>query len=154
MIASGPTVNTMGHEVLEPQAKNHHGNFERIVDSASQNQFMGSNTDDKVRNAVDNIIIAVENLMHDAIITAMNYVVIPRVEMAVRSITGASGNEPSNIFQKPDRSDFAGNTKTTPLKSASSRLDSKIEQDEVDDTHDFGNSEDDDFPATTFDHDL
>ena len=44
--------------------------------------------------------------------------VIPGVEMAVRSVTGSSGNVPNSIVQNPDRKDFTGNTETTPLRSA------------------------------------
>ena len=83
----------------------------------------------------------------------MNDVVIPRVEMAVRSVTGSSGSGPNSIVQNPDRRDFTGNTEKTPLRSASSRLDSNIEQDEIDETRDIDNSEDGDFPATRLNYD-
>ena len=84
----------------------HHEDFERIVDSASQNQVIGGNTDDRFRNAVDSAVIAVENGMQYAILTAMNNVVIPRVEMAARSITGSSGNGPNSIVQNLDWREF------------------------------------------------
>ena len=57
---------------LQQQAYGRHRNFERIVDNASQNQVIGNNTDDKLRDAVDSAVIAVENCMHDAILTATN----------------------------------------------------------------------------------
>ena len=41
--------------------------------------------------------MTVENRMHDAILTPMDKVVIPRVEMAVRSITGLSGHGPNGV---------------------------------------------------------
>ena len=94
--------------------------------------------------------------MHDAILTAINYVVLPRVEMAVRSITGSSGNGPNStnsIVQHPDRRDFTRNTENTPLRSASSRLDLNIDQDIIDETRDIDNSEDGDFPATRLSYD-
>ena len=68
-----------------------------------------------------------QNLMHDAILTAMDNVIILRVEMTVRSITSSSRLGPNSTFQNPDRRDFIGNTKNTPLKSASSRLDLNID---------------------------
>ena len=80
----------------------------------------------------------------------MNNVVIPQVEMAVRLITGSSGNGPNSIVQNLDRRYFTGNTENTPLRSASSRLGSNIEQDEIDETRDIDNSEDVDFPETRF----
>ena len=54
--------------------------------------------------------MSAENRMHDAILTAMGNVVIPRVEVAVRSITGSSGQGPSGVVQNADRTDFTGNT--------------------------------------------
>ena len=91
VIGNGTTVNTMGNGSLEKQANGRHEDSGGIVDSASQNQVIGSNTDDRIKNAVDSAFIAVENCMYDAILTAMNNVVVPRVDMVVRSITGSSG---------------------------------------------------------------
>ena len=79
--------------------------------------------------------------------------VIPRVELAVKSITSSSENASNSTIQKPYRRDFTGNTKNTPLKLASSRLDLKIEQDEIDESRDFDNSMDGDFLATRLNFD-
>ena len=101
-----------------------------------------SNTDDRIKYVIDNAVITVKNCMHDAFLTAMNNLVIPRVEIAVRSITGWSGKGPKSIVQNPDRSDSTGNTKNTPLRSASKWFDLlNIEQDDIDETLDFANSE-------------
>ena len=128
-IGNGITANTLGNETLEPQANGRLKNFEKIVDTASQNQVIRNNNDDKIRDAVDSAVIAVENRIYDAILTAMNDVVIPRVEMAVKSITSSSGNGPNSIVQNPARRDFTGNTENTRLRSASSWSDLNIEQD-------------------------
>ena len=88
-----------------------------------------------------------KNRMHDAILTAMDNVVIPRVEMAVRSITGSSGHGTNSVVQNPDKKDFIGNTENIPLKSASSQLDLKIDQERTNETRDFENFEDSDFPV-------
>ena len=96
-IGNGITVNTIGNEVLELQANGRHEDSERIADSASRNQVLGSNFDDRIRDAVHSAVITVDNHMQDAILTPMNNIVIPRVEMAVRWISGASGNEPNSI---------------------------------------------------------
>ena len=153
VIGNGTTVKAMGNEGLESQPNGYHEDFERSVYSASQNQVIGSNTDNRIRNPIDSAVIAVANHMHDAILTAMNNVLFPRVEMAVRSIEGSSGNGPNSLFQNPDRRDFTGNTENAPLTSASSRLDSNFEQDEIDETRDIDNSEDGDFPVTRFYYD-
>ena len=91
--------------------------------------------------------MTVKNRMHDAILTATDKVVIPRVEMSVKSIIGSSGHRPNSVLQNPDRRDFTGNTENTPLISASSRLDLNIDQDGIDETRDIENFEDGDFPA-------
>ena len=77
----------------------------------------------------------------------MDNVVIPRVEMAVRLITGSSGGGPCGRVQNPEQRDFTGNTKNIPLMSASSRIDSNVDQDRNDETRIFENFEDEDFPA-------
>ena len=79
--------------------------------------------------------MTVENRVHDAILTAMDKVVIPRVDMAVRSITESSVGGLSSLVQnksRPDRRDFSGNAENTPLMSSSSRLDLNIDQDRND----------------------
>ena len=97
--------------------------------------------------------MAVENRMHDAILTAMVKVAIPRVEMAMRSITNSSGHEPNSVVQNPDRRDFTAKTENTPLTSTSSRLGLNIDQDQFDESHDFENLEDGDFAALKLNHD-
>ena len=56
-------------ENWEQQASGGHRNFDRIDENASQNQVIRNNTDDRIRYAVDSTVIAVENRMHDAILT-------------------------------------------------------------------------------------
>ena len=79
-----------------------HNDFERFVDSASQNQVIENNIDDKIKRAVHSTVLTVQMCMHDAILTAMGKVVIPRVETAVRSITGWTGHGRKNELQNPD----------------------------------------------------
>ena len=51
---------------------------------------------------VDIAVVAIESRLHDAILTTMDNVIKPRVEMVVRSITNqSSGGGPSSVFQKP-----------------------------------------------------
>ena len=52
---------------MEQQVSGRHRDFEGIIDKANQNQIRQSNTEDNIRNAVDNIVVAVENRMHEAI---------------------------------------------------------------------------------------
>ena len=79
--------------------------------------------------------------------------VIPRVEMAVRSITGSSRNGPKSIVQNSDWKDFTGNTENTPLRLDSSRLGSYFDQNKKNGTRDFDNSEVSNSPATGLSYD-
>ena len=58
--------------------------------------------------------------MQDAIMAAMDNVVIQRVELVMSSITGSTGQGPSRVVKNPDRRDFTGTTEKTPLNSACS----------------------------------
>ena len=68
-------------------------------------------------------------------------------------IAGSSRNGTNGIVQTPDRRDFAGNIENNPLRSASSQFDLNIEQNEIDETRDFGNTEDGNFPTTKLNYD-
>ena len=89
--------------------------------------------------------MTVENRVHDAILTVLDIVVIPRVEMAMRSITESSMRGPSSMVHISDRRDLTGNTENTPLMLASSRLDLNVDQYRNEETLNVENSEDEDF---------
>ena len=135
IIGNNNNASAIGNETLEPQTNGLSNNFGRIAvgeNSASQHQDIEKNIDDKISKAVDRAVMTVENCMHDAILTAMDNVVIPRVKMAVRSITESSGRGRSSVVQNPDQSDITGNTGNTSLMSASSRMDLNVDQDNND----------------------
>ena len=71
---------------------------------------------------VDNAVMAVENGVHLAIMTAVDNVVNPRVEIAVGSITESSGRGFRSMVKNPDQRDFTGNTENSPLMSALAEL--------------------------------
>ena len=91
--------------------------------------------------------MAVNNRVHDVILTAMDNLVIPRVVLAVRSITGSSGHGPKSVVQYPDQENSSGNMENTPLMTASSRIDTNINKDKKDETRNVENFEDGHFPA-------
>ena len=117
VIVNGTNVSAKENETLEQQTKGQHNDFEKIVDSESQNQVKEINIDDKNRKEVDKAVLTVENRMHDPILTAMDKVVITRSEMAVKSITDSLVHGPSSEVQNPDRRDFLGNAGNTTLRS-------------------------------------
>ena len=66
IIGNGANVNVKENGTLEQQTENQHIDFERFVDSASQNQVIQSKIGDKIRIALDNAVSTVENRMHDS----------------------------------------------------------------------------------------
>ena len=97
--------------------------------------------------------MTVENRMHYAILTAIHKVVIPRVEMAVKSIAGSTGHATNSEVQNPERRDFLGNIRNNPLMSATSRLDLDNELYRNDDTCNDEDFEDCNFPALKHNYD-
>ena len=91
--------------------------------------------------------------MHDAILTAIDNVRIPRVKMAVRAITESSGRGPSSVVQNPDQRDFTGITANTPPMSASNFVDLNNDQNGNDETRNVENFEDGDFPTLRLNYD-
>ena len=86
---------------MESQTGGFFVSLKKIVDceiSACENQVAGKNFDDKFKKVVDNSVKNVESRMHEAMLTAMDDVVNPQVEMAVKSIVGSSEIEPNSTF--------------------------------------------------------
>ena len=113
-------------EALEPQKNSCWNNFGRNIavdNSECENQILENTIDDTIRNVVDSAVIVVGNRVHDAILTAMDSVVIPRVYRAVRSVNESSGRGTSSVVRNPDQRDFTGNTENTRLMSVFSRKD-------------------------------
>ena len=107
----GNNVNTdaIENESLEPQSKGFVNNFGTSSvgeNSIGHDQGFGKNIADKIRKEVDNAIMVVENRVHDGILAAMDNVIIPRVEMAVKSIIESSGRGAGSMVQNPDQRDF------------------------------------------------
>ena len=73
--------------------------------------------------------------------TAIDNVVIPRVEMAVRSVTESSGRRPIGMVQNSDQRNCTGTTVNTPLMLALNRVDLNIDQNKNDDTRTVENFE-------------
>ena len=121
--------------------------FERVDNGARQSHVIENNIDEQITRVVSSAVMTVENGMHDAILTALDNVVIPSVEMAAQSTTGSTGHGKYSEVQNPDQRDFLGNNRNTPLMSASSRLylDNKLNRN--DETHNIEDFEDGDFPA-------
>ena len=122
-IGSSVNVNVSGSENLEQQTDGQSNDFERVDNSVRQNQVKENRSDDQITRVVSSAVMIIENRMHDAILTTIDNVVIPRVEMAVKSITGSAGHGRSSEVHNLDRRYFLRNVRNTPFMSASSQLD-------------------------------
>ena len=85
--------------------------------------------------------------MDDAILTAMDIVLLPQFKMAKRSMNESSGQGPSSVAQNPHRKDFSGNYENTPLMSASRRSHLNIEQERYGETRNARKFKGGKFPA-------
>ena len=78
-------VGVAGTQTVKPQIGRFGFIFGRPTEggnSASKNQVIGRNIADRTRKKLDTTDTAVENWNHDSILTTVDHVVIPRVEMA------------------------------------------------------------------------
>ena len=62
-----------------------------------------------VRSEVDSVMTTVESRVQKAILTATESLVIPRVELAMKSVSASSGRDIDNIVPDSDQRDFSGN---------------------------------------------
>ena len=128
VIGNGTNVNAVGNDSLEHRTNVFYNDSKRIICNASQDQVIGNDIDDKISKTVDNAVVTAKNRMQNTILTAMNEIVIPLLEMAVRKIQRLSGHRPKSVVQKPVQRDFTGYTENNPLMWASNRLDLNIDQ--------------------------
>ena len=77
----------------------------------------------KVPSEVDGVMTTVETKVQDAVLTAIESLVIPRVELTMKSANASSGRSPDGNLLEPDQMDFSGNVEGLQL-TASSRINS------------------------------
>ena len=112
-IGNSVNVNVLEKENLGQETNGQHNDFGRLDNSERQNQVIENHIDDQITRAVSSDVMTVENRKHDAILTAIDNVVIARVEMAVKSITGSKGLRINSEVQNPDRENFVGYIRNT-----------------------------------------
>ena len=87
----------------------------------------------KVLNEVDNVVATVETRVHDAILSAMEGLVLPRVELAMKSVNESSGLDSESVVLDPDLRNFSGNIESLQM-AASSRMHSITDLNKIDET--------------------
>ena len=73
-----------------------------------QKQVIENEIDNQISKVVRSEVMTVKNCIHDTLLTAINNLVIPRVEMAMNLITGSMGYGTNTEGQNPDPKDFPG----------------------------------------------
>ena len=152
IIGNKVNASAIGNETMKPQASGLSKNFGgssvgKTVQVKIKSLKRRSTTKSEKRLIILLSVMTVENRVHATILTAVCNVVIPRVEMAVGSITELSGRRPSSVAQNRDQGDFSGNTENTPLMSGSSQTDLNIDENRNDQTCNVENFEDGEFLA-------
>ena len=67
-------------------------------------------TADRVRSEEGNAMLAVGTRVHDAMLAAMDSLVMHRLELAMRSANVSSGRDTRIVVLDPDQRDFSGNS--------------------------------------------
>ena len=106
-------MNVPERETLEQETNCQPNSFGRLDNGERQNQVIKNHIDNQITRAVCSAVMTVENCTHDAIVTAIDNVIIARVEMAVKSITGSTGHRINSEVQNPDRENFVGYIRNT-----------------------------------------
>ena len=78
VIGNSFSLNVSENETLEQHTNGQPGDFERADNSAPQNQVIENNIEDQITTAVGKASIVAKNCKHDAILTAIDKVVIRR----------------------------------------------------------------------------
>ena len=89
----------------------------------------------KVRSEVDNVLTSVETRDQDAVLTAIENLVIPKLELAMKSANALSERSVDCNVLEPDKRDFLGNIEGLRM-TASSRINSLTDLNRIDETRD------------------
>ena len=89
----------------------------------------------KMRSEVDSVMTSVETRVQDAVLTAMEKFLIPRMELAMKSANTFSEWSVGDNVLEPDQRDFLGNIEGLRM-SASSRVNSHTDLNRIDETRD------------------
>ena len=91
----------------------------------------------KVRSEVDGVMIThkagLDSVVQDTVLTAIEKLVIPRVELAMKSANASSGRTVDSNVLEPDQRDFLGNIEGLQM-TASSRIISRTDLNKIDET--------------------
>ena len=87
----------------------------------------------KVRSEVDSVMTTVGTRVQDAVLTAIENMVLLRVEFAMKSFFASSGRSVDGNVLEPDQKDFSGYTEGLQT-TASNRINSRTDLKRIDET--------------------
>ena len=96
-------------------------NYPQVVVHTLEENFVS-----KVRSEVDSVLTSVETRIQDAVLIAIEKLVIARVELAMKSANAPSGRSVDGKVVEPDQRDFLSNIKSlrrTSLSTINSHTD-------------------------------
>ena len=123
-------VDDVAHRGTSPDNANHltQVNYPRVDMNTVEENFVS-----KVRSEVDNVMTIVETRVKNAALTAMENLVIPRVELAMKSTNASSGRSVDGNVLDPGQRDFSGNVEGLQM-TTSSRIHSHTDLNKIDET--------------------
>ena len=86
-----------------------------------------------VRSEVDNVMTTVETRVQDAVLTAIEKLLIQRLELVMKSAIASSGRSIDGNVLQPDQRDFSGNIEGLQM-NASRRINSRTDLNRFDET--------------------
>ena len=91
------------------------------------------NFTDGVTSEVDSVMTTVETRLHDAVLTAIESLVVFRIELAMKKVNASSARDIDSVVSDPDQRDFSGKIDGLQM-DASARKNSKTDLKKIDET--------------------
>ena len=91
-----------GNTVNESTTLNNVKNLIQVNSSQVDVHTLENNLVNKIRSEVDKVMTSVETRVQDVVLTAIENLVISRVELAMKSVNASSGRGAFNIVLDPD----------------------------------------------------
>ena len=98
-------------------------------------QILEKNFNSKVRSDVDSVMTTDETRVQGLVLSVIDNIVIPRVDLAINSVNASSGHCIGSVVLDPDRGYFSGNDETFQM-TTSDRSTSHADLNKIDETCD------------------
>ena len=96
-------------------------------------QILEENFVSEVRSELDSVMTTFETIVQDAVLTSMENMMIPRLELLMKSANAPSGRSVDGNLMEPDQRDLSGDVEGLQM-SASSRKSSLTDLNWIDET--------------------